>query len=270
MTRNVLLFVAIGLGVVLADGALAHADNAWPNRVAMFNVCNPCGVHDRPAVIAAAIAKYKPHVIGLAEICVKETNQIRDILNKKYGLDYHVVHGSVLEHLWRCGGTPWDPGNFGNAILSAAPMTAVVHYKYKTSSSEARGFTAVTTDIAGQQIRVFVTHLAQGGQGRARQGQVKELLSSADHYTRAVVLGDFNAEPSTPEIRTMGTFLFHDADDNCGPPPNSSCKPTANASPHRKKFDYIFLKGIKPPGNGVHDTYSDHDLVHADLHLASR
>jgi endonuclease/exonuclease/phosphatase family metal-dependent hydrolase len=82
---------------------------------------------------------------------------------------------------------------------------------------------------------------------------------------RAIILGDFNAEPNSPEIQLMGKEGYRDADSNCGPLGKSGCKATANSSPHRKKFDYIFPKGFRPPGNGVHNTFSDHDLVHADL-----
>lgn len=58
---------------------------------------------------------------------------------------------------------------------------------------------------------------------------------------------------------------FRDADPNCGPPANAGCQATHPGA--NKKFDYIWLSrdDYEPPGVGVHDNYSDHHLVHADL-----
>ncbi|MFD8078776.1 endonuclease/exonuclease/phosphatase family protein [Streptomyces sp. NPDC059718] len=262
--------------------AAAQADKQWPNRVAQFNVCNPilhCGnlqVQDKPARIAAEIARYKPQVIALEEVCVRQTQAVADVLSFKYGLKYYVQHNSVYSIARRCAGPGQGGGSsFGSALLSAAPITQAQPHVYRPTnppSTEPRGYVGVTTTVDGRSVRVFATHLAQAGQGAARNQQLSQLLADAGRYSRAIVLGDFNAVPSSPEMSMMGAADFHDADPACGPfppeiGPQSDCKATADAGPPRKKFDYILLKGIQPPGIGVHPTYSDHDLVHADLDL---
>lgn len=73
-----------------------------PNRVMTWNICNPCeeGNADR----AAEIATYAPQVIGLQEACVRDVEGIRDELERRHGLVYHVAYGTVLRNWGRCGG----------------------------------------------------------------------------------------------------------------------------------------------------------------------
>ena len=69
--------LASSLEIALSAGATAHAERAFRNRVATFNVCNHCNdprpvsripPRRRPQLIAEEIAKYRPQVIGLQEI----------------------------------------------------------------------------------------------------------------------------------------------------------------------------------------------------------
>ncbi|MEU3739999.1 endonuclease/exonuclease/phosphatase family protein [Streptomyces sp. NPDC032198] len=245
---------------------MAQTQAPFDNRVATFNVFNPSDQLEKPQIIAAEVAKYRPQVIAFQEICVSQTNRVREILEEDYGLTYHVQHGSVLRNWTRCGGTPWNPGAFGNAILSAAPISNAENHIYRAGGSENRGYVAVDTTVAGKPVRVFATHLAQGPQGSVRRQQVSELLENVLAYNDTIVLGDFNSEPTT-EVAPMFTW-FRDADPECTATQNRPpCQPTADARPYRKKFDYILLRNgsFTAPGVGVHDNYSDHDLVHADL-----
>ncbi|NGN65550.1 endonuclease/exonuclease/phosphatase family protein [Streptomyces sp. A7024] len=253
----------VGDGVRAAAGK-APQRAAFANRVATFNVCNPCDQLTKAEVIAAEIATYRPQVIGLQEICVRQSARVRDILRSGYGLRYHLQHGSVVEHLGRCGGTPWDPGNFGNAVLSAAPISSPVVQKYPRGGSEPRGYVAVTTSVAGRQVRVFTTHLAEAAQAAVRAEQVRFLADRARQHPGAIVLGDLNATPDAPELTPLWNG-FRDADPACEPPGSGGCQATHPGV--RKKFDYVFLDRGRytPRGVGVHDTYSDHSLVHADL-----
>lgn len=271
-TWKVLLAVSFATLALLLPSALANAAprqetvpqqvaGTFSNRVATFNVKNPSD--PSPAVIAAEVAKHRPQVVGFQEICVRQTNDVRKILEKDHGLKYYVQHGSVLEHMWRCGGTPWDPGNYGNAILSASPMSDPIVEEYGAGGSEDRGYVAVTTEVAGVSVRVFNTHLAQGDQNTVRENQARHLASKASLHGRAIVLGDFNATPDAGELQPMWS-VFRDADPNCAPPANSNCKVTHPGA--NKKFDYIFLsKGYTPRGVESYDNYSDHNFVYADL-----
>ncbi|MFL6142176.1 MAG: endonuclease/exonuclease/phosphatase family protein [Labedaea sp.] len=247
--------------------------SAFSNRVATFNVCNPCryqlsgGPPGRHlSLIEQQIVTYRPQVIALQEICVNEARIVRGDLEQLYGLHYNAIYLATTNTIGRC--LPYGVG-YGIALFSAAPLTNQIKHRYAVGGSEPRGYIAADTTVAGRQVRVFATHLAQGGQADARRSEIQELFPVATSYDQAIVLGDFNSEPTAAEQRPMWTW-FRDADPACGPTRNlPPCKPTADASGHRKKFDYVFLLrsgSFTASNNGVHANYSDHDLVHADLH----
>ncbi len=236
------------------------ARDVVPNRVMTWNICNPCEVGDVER--AAQIAAYAPQVVGMQEACVRDVERIRDYLEHRHGLVYHVEYGPVLRSWGRCGGLPWNPGGFGQAILSAAPMSGLVTAEYPDGGSEDRGYMAVTTTVGGRQVRVFNTHLAQRRQEEVRAGQVGVLAEEVARHDRAIVLGDFNAVPEAPELTGMWT-LATDTDPQCRPEPSGTCRPTTD---WQSKFDYVFLRGITPHDHRVHPTpASDHHVVYADL-----
>jgi endonuclease/exonuclease/phosphatase family metal-dependent hydrolase len=234
------------------------------NRVMTWNICNPCNASGHNVGRAAEIATYAPQVIGLQEACVRDVDMIRDHLENLYGLVYRVEYGSVL-HSWdRCGGLPWRPGGFGQAILSAAPMTDRVNVEYPDGGSEDRGYMAVTTTVDGRPVRVFNTHLAQRRQEAVRAKQTGVLAKEVARHDRAIVLGDFNAVPYAPELAGMWA-LAADADPQCRPAATGACDLTTD---WHSKFDYVFLRGIAPLDHEVHPTpYSDHNLLQTDLDL---
>ncbi len=232
------------------------------NRVMTWNICNPCEVSNVDR--AAEIAAFAPQVIGLQEACVRDVDRIRDHLENLYGLIYHVEYGMVLHDWGRCGGVPWNPGGFGEAILSAAPMTDRVNVEYPDGGSEDRGYMAVTTVVDGRSVRVFNTHFAERRQETVRAEQARVLAQEVAPYERAVVLGDFNAQPDAVELAPLWA-LAADADPRCRPSDADGCAPTTD---WYSKFDYVFLRGVAALTYGVEPTpYSDHDLFHADLDL---
>ncbi len=231
-----------------------------PNRVMTWNLCNPCDASNLDR--AAEIAAHAPQVIGMQEACARDVERIRDYLEAFHGLVYHVAHGSVLQNWGRCGGAPWNPGGFGQTILSAAPITDRVNVEYPDGGSEERGYLAVTTEVGGRSVRVLNTHLAQRRQEESREGQVRVLAAEVARHDRAVVLGDFNAVPDAAELDPMWA-LATDTDPQCHPAPAGTCEPTTD---WRSKFDYVFLRGIAPRGHRVVRTpHSDHDMLYADL-----
>ncbi|MCL8010144.1 endonuclease/exonuclease/phosphatase family protein [Streptomyces sp. AS02] len=233
-----------------------------PNRVMTWNICNPCEVSNVDR--AAEIATYAPQVIGLQEACVRDVEMIREYLESLHGLVYHVEYGSVLRDWGRCGGVPWNPGAFGQAVLSAAPMTDRVSVEYPDGGSEDRGYMAVTTMVGGQPVRVFNTHLAQRRQESVRAHQTGVLATEVAQHDRAIVLGDFNAVPDAPELAPMWA-LAADTDPGCQPPSAGTCETTTD---WHSKFDYVFLRGIVPLAHRVHPTESsDHHSLHSDVDL---
>ncbi|MBT2423401.1 endonuclease/exonuclease/phosphatase family protein [Streptomyces sp. ISL-22] len=234
-----------------------------PNRVMTWNICNPCD--ETNVDRAAQIATFAPQVIGLQEACVRDVERIRDHLENLHGLVYHVEYGMVLQDWGRCGGVPWNPGAFGQAVLSAAPMTDPVDVEYPDGGSEDRGYMAVTTTVGGHSVRVFNTHLAQRRQEAVRAEQVGVLAAEVARHDRAIVVGDFNAVPNAPELSRMWA-LAADTDPQCHPSLIGTCKPTTD---WQSKFDYVFLRGIVPLGHRVHPTpTSDHHVLYTDLDTA--
>ncbi|MER6155623.1 endonuclease/exonuclease/phosphatase family protein [Streptomyces sp. NPDC001868] len=231
-----------------------------PNRVMTWNMCNPC--KESNVDRASEIARYAPQVIGLQEACVRDVERIREYLENLYGLVYHVEYGAVLRHWGRCGGVPWSPGGYGQAVLSAAPMTDAVDVAYPDGGSEARGYMAVTTEVGGRSVRVFNTHLAQRRQEAVRADQTAVLAEAVVRYDRFILVGDFNAVPEAPELTPIWA-LATDTDPACRPSPAGDCGLTTD---WQSKFDYVFLRGLTPREHRVHLTpYSDHHLVQADL-----
>ncbi|MFD7702890.1 endonuclease/exonuclease/phosphatase family protein [Streptomyces caelestis] len=231
-----------------------------PNRVMTWNLCNPCETGDVDR--AAEIATYAPQVIGLQEACVRDVERIRDHLERLYGLVYHVEYGTVLRNWGRCGGVPWSPGAFGQAILSAAPMTDHVNVEYPEGGSEDRGYMAVTTMVGGRSVRVFNTHLAERRQEAVRAGQTGVLAAAVARHDRAIVLGDFNAVPDAAELSPIWA-LAEDTDPQCLPSNGGTCEPTTD---WHSKFDYVFLRGVTPLEHHVeHTPYSDHHMLHTDV-----
>lgn len=248
-------------GAVLAGSLpLQAARDVVPNRVMTWNICNPCAgsnVHR-----AAEIAAHAPQVIGLQEACVGDVERIRAYLKSLHGLVYDVEYGPVLRSWGRCGGVPWNPGGFGQAILSAAPMTDRVNVEYPDGGSEDRGYLAVTTTVGGQSVRIFNTHLAQRRQEAVREDQTGVLAAEVARHDRAIVLGDLNAVPTAPELARMWAHAT-DADHRCHPSSAATCEPTTD---WQSRYDYILLRGIVPLGSRVLPTpYSDHHLVRADV-----
>ncbi|MFC8373336.1 endonuclease/exonuclease/phosphatase family protein [Streptomyces sp. NPDC057239] len=241
----------------LPDGA---AGDVVPNRVMTWNICNPCETNNVDR--AAEIATYAPQVIGLQEACVRDVERIRDYLRRLYGLVYHVEYGTVLRNWGRCGGVPWSPGAFGQAILSAAPMTDRVNVEYPDGGSEDRGYMAVTTTVGGRSVRVFNTHLAERRQEEVRADQAGVLAGVVARHDRAIVLGDFNAVPGAPELSRIWA-LAEDTDPQCLPSRAGTCETTTD---WHSKFDYVFLRGITPLEHRVEPTpHSDHHMLHTDV-----
>ncbi|MCX5588755.1 endonuclease/exonuclease/phosphatase family protein [Streptomyces erythrochromogenes] len=247
------------------------AEAVVPGRVGTWNICNPCG-SGNDFGRATEIATYAPQLIALQEACVRDVERIRRYLEEVYGLTYRVEYGTVLRNWNRCGGLPWRPGGYGQAILSAAPMTDRVSVEYPVGGSEDRGFLAVTTLVDGRPVRVFNTHLAERRQGEVRAGQIEVLAAEVARHDRAIVLGDFNAVPHAPELATMWA-LAPDTDPGCRPSTTDAdadagadadaCTTTTDWD---STFDYVFLRGITSGTDHVRPSpYSDHHLLYTDL-----
>ncbi|MFD5084996.1 endonuclease/exonuclease/phosphatase family protein [Kitasatospora sp. NPDC058406] len=251
-------------GEPVAAAAAQSRASVYPSRIMTWNLYAPGSAG--PEDYAKEIATYRPQVLGVQEGCRGAVQKTVEILKTTYHLTYNVAYGTALNDRINCG--LWGGNAYGQAILSAAPITDKGNQLYPDGGTEERAYMWVTTLLDGKPVRVYNTHLAQAGQSDVRAKQVEHLLKAIGTQKRAVVLGDFNSRPQAPELAALWNAGLRDADPACGKTPRADCRPTADASPVRKKFDYILLLGINPPGVTVRDSvHSDHDIVHSTLDL---
>jgi endonuclease/exonuclease/phosphatase family metal-dependent hydrolase len=147
-------------------------------RVASYNVhgCVGRDGKDDPARIAAVIGELACDTVGLQEVNHSQ------ILSGVTGME-------LVE------GTPhtWHDRHVGNALLTRRKVLAVRHHDFGLAGCEPRTAIDADLEVAGEKLRVIVTHL--GLPPAERRYQVKKLLSLIRHtplQERVVVLGDIN------------------------------------------------------------------------------
>ena len=105
----------------------------------------------------------------------------------------------------------WHGRHVGNALLTRRRVLAVRQHDYTWRGSEPRSALDVDIEVAGQPVRVIVTHL--GLKPIERRFQVKKLLDLVKHtpiHERIVVLGDINEWlPLSRPLRWLNEILGH-------------------------------------------------------------
>ncbi len=128
----------------------------------------------------------------------------------------------------------------------------------------APGFAEIVIRVKGVRTHVYSTHLDYRADPSIRAAQVADMLDVlADDRGPSILVGDFNAEPSAPELAPLWHTL-RDAAPDAGP--------TYPAVAPQKRIDLITVShGITVTGARTHATAaSDHRPVVADLRLPRR
>jgi endonuclease/exonuclease/phosphatase family metal-dependent hydrolase len=187
-----------------------------PLRVMTLNIWNRMGPYARRQErIREWIARLEPDLIGLQEVVrASDVDQLAAITE---GLGYSTAFG--------CASRSEDV-EFGNAIASRWPITdEEVLALPAVGNDESRCAVSVTIDAPFGDVSFTCTHLNwKLHDGISREAQVVAL---ADLVLRRrpkgafppIVVGDFNAEPESSEIRFMRGFatlegrsvMFYDA-----------------------------------------------------------
>ena len=94
---------------------------------------------------------------------------------------------------------------FGNGLSTWMPVKDSRVVPFSSSDMIQRSFVWTLLEFNGQEIEVFVTHLSHlPHPNEIRQEQVAELMTAiADSRRPWILMGDFNALPSEPEIAAL-------------------------------------------------------------------
>ncbi|MEV5920861.1 endonuclease/exonuclease/phosphatase family protein [Streptomyces pseudogriseolus] len=161
---------------------------------------------------------------------------------------------------------------YGVAVLSRHPVLHAENHEITRLSTQtpdpvpapAPGFAEIVIRVKGVRTHVYSTHLDYRADPSIRAAQVADMLDVlADDRGPGILVGDFNAEPSAPELAPLWHTLLDAAPD---------AGPTYPAVAPQKRIDLITVShGITVTGAGTHATAaSDHRPVVADLRLPRR
>lgn len=148
------------------------------------------------------------------------------------GLGYEVVYAPAVDFGGRL---------FGNALLSRWPVVRQDVLALPVDGVEPRALLRVLVETPSGTRAVFVTHLDwEPDRSAARVEQVRFIRAAMDEWRGelpAVLLGDFNAEPGSAEIRFLCGSGLADAWAAAG---DGSLGLTFDVSKPSRRLDYIF------------------------------
>lgn len=233
-------------------------------RVLTLNIWNRQGPWERRLpLLREGIARLAPDLVGLQEVVEVShagghpqapggRSQADDL---REGLGYHAAFGNAHDH---GGGV-----RFGNAVLSRWPIAGSRVFPLPTGETDEHR-SLLLAEIASPHgtIPFFVTHL----NWKLHHGVIREhqVVAIAGHLKREapiagvppVLVGDFNAEPDSAEIRFLrglqslagvSTYLA-DCFGLAGEGPGVTFDATRNpfaAPTHEppRRIDYVFARG---------------------------
>ncbi|AUX23984.1 uncharacterized protein SOCEGT47_045150 [Sorangium cellulosum] len=223
-------------------------------RVLTLNIWNRQGPWEtRLALIRKGLVDLAPDLIGLQEVLAHDGQSLADMIAE--GLGYEVAFGAAHD----LGGGVL----FGNAVLSRWPIARTQVFPLPTGDTDERR-SILFAEIGSPHgaLPFFVTHLNwKFHHGAVREAQV---VAVADVVMREapmeglppVVVGDFNAQPESTEIRFLKglhaldqkSVYFADTFDQTGAGPGFTYDPAQNpfaAITHEypRRIDYIFVRG---------------------------
>jgi endonuclease/exonuclease/phosphatase family metal-dependent hydrolase len=175
--------------------------------VATLNIWNRFGPwEERLAAIRAGLAAVAPDLLGLQEV-VRATQPGEDAFDQAaiigHDAGYHIAYGRAHDEPW-----------FGNAALSRWPIVRSNVFELpRAGSDEKRTLLFADVDAPFGRIPFFVTHLNwRLEEGHVREAQVREIALRIEALADprgdsaifpAILVGDFNAEPESDEIRFL-------------------------------------------------------------------
>ncbi|MEU8507840.1 endonuclease/exonuclease/phosphatase family protein [Streptomyces brevispora] len=280
--RTVEVLLAAGLlGTALAPPATAAGhgqEQLVPLRVATYNIHAGAGmdnVFDLDRQVAE-LRSLDADVIGLQEVDVHwgTRSQWRDLASELAGRLGMRVSFAPIYSL-----DPTTPGaprrEFGVAVLSRYKIVSAENHDITRLSTQdpnptpapAPGFGEVVLRVKGLPVHVYATHLDYRGDPSVRIAQVADTrrIMAEDQKAerrpvRQILLGDFNAAPTAPELAPLWENL---TDIEPGGPTFPALDPV-------QRIDYVAVSKdtVRVRDAAVAETLaSDHRPVVADLLL---
>ncbi|WP_129666272.1 endonuclease/exonuclease/phosphatase family protein [Phytoactinopolyspora endophytica] len=237
-------------------------------RAMSFNIHHGVGVDDRLDLqrVADLIEDEDADVVGLQEVD-RHHSERSDFVDQAgwlaKELNMHVVYGANIDR------DPLNPGEprrqYGTAILSNSPIISWDNtYLPKYEGHEQRGLLRARVVVRGVPVQVYNTHLQHNdADERVEQAEaIKELIGTPDDSV--VLLGDLNATPDAPEIKTLVDELV-DAWEEAGVGDGY----TYPVEDPNRRIDYVLSSDdvVARSAAVVTTDASDHLPVHADLLL---
>ena len=218
-------------------------------RLMTYNVHQGFDAGQVPSLDALTdtISREAPDVVVLQEVVrgwvIDQQHDVLSVLAERLGMQY-VWQGNIGDL-------------YGNAILSRMPMTEVRRVSYSKEPAvrhQQRG--ALMAQIAG--VLVIVTHLDEHADASGvRQRQVRELLGAWGNAPVAVLAGDLNAPPDSPEMDLLARSGFTDLAIQSG-----TDEKTFPSDRPEKRIDYVWGMGVSgAQAHTVASTASDHRAV---------
>lgn len=231
-------------------------------RVLSLNIWHRRGPWEqRLALIREGIQALAPDLVGLQEILSRDGRSQADEIAE--GLGYHVAFGAST--------TYEDGEQFGNAVLSRTPiLQSRVFPLPDGGTTQRRSLLLAECESPVGPLPFFVTHLNwRFHEGVVREAQVVEVAAKLKAHAPVsgvppILVGDFNAQPESSEIRYLkglqsldGTsFFLADCFGLVGKGPGETFDPRENAfagteREYPRRIDYAFVRGPKQDGSGA-------------------
>ena len=213
---------------------------------------------ERQPAIIDTLRGVDPDVIGLQEVWADDDANQADLIAAELGMH------AAYDNRWVIDGV-----RFGNAVLSRWPILSTETVAYTTDENSQEDRIVLRADIDGPrgQLQVYSTHLNwrlyDSGPRQAQVSQLARFVADSRPRTYpAIVLGDFNANPDSHEIKMMTgrvsvpveRVVFHDAWELAGSGPGitwDNTNPFAAAGLEAdRRIDYVFVGFPKEGGAG--------------------
>ncbi|MDF2714060.1 MAG: hypothetical protein K0R28_985 [Paenibacillus sp.] len=227
--------------------------------------------------IANVIRESKAEVIGLQEVDVHWASRSRlehEVRQLAHKLEMNSFFAPIYDLPPKLEGEP--NRQFGVAILSKYPILDAKNREMTRLSTQipnpapepAPGLAEVLLDVRGVRVKVYSAHLDFRPEAAIRSIQVKEMLEvmSENEYEK-IVLGDFNAKTSNPELAPLFS-TFYDTWAHSRSEPGF----TFPARKPNRKIDHILVsRGIRTKSADIVETLaSDHRPIVAEVTVPAK